>query len=185
MEGVKQTVFSERLMRFLGKGKSIFMIRPFIPRWIFSSVIFLLKTSPQTFQIIHVTSGLSQVTFQLRGQTLACDEPQGAAGPLGALASRENSIKGKWQDLYNGIKFSVSLHSYRYAWAERSANAGYPERYAQRALGQNSKIVHRAYARKAQGQLPSLEDYENVMRSGQIMVLKSETGSPVILQARN
>ncbi|HTI98726.1 MAG TPA: hypothetical protein VL527_07465 [Dongiaceae bacterium] len=43
----------------------------------------------------------------------------------------------------------VTLHSYRYAWAERSANAGYPERYAQRALGQNSKIVHRAYAKKA------------------------------------
>jgi len=79
----------------------------------------------------------------------------------------------------------VTLHSYRYAWAERSANAGYPERYAQRALGQNSKIVHRAYARKAQGQLPSLEDYEHVLRSGQNVVLKSETEAPASLPARN
>jgi hypothetical protein len=29
-----------------------------------------------------------------------------------------------------GIK-GVSLHSYRYAWAERAKAAGYPERYAQ------------------------------------------------------
>jgi hypothetical protein len=73
------------------------------------------------------------------------------------------------------------LHSYRYAWAERSANAGYPDRYAQRALGQNSKIVHRAYARKAQGQLPSLEDYEDIMSAGKIMVLKSENESPAYI----
>jgi integrase len=72
----------------------------------------------------------------------------------------------------------VTLHSYRYAWAERSANAGYPERYAQRALGQNSKIVHRAYARKAQGQLPSLEDYEDIITAGKIVVLQSETEAP-------
>ena len=97
-------------------------------------------------------------------------------------ADRATEFKQRCEGL--GIK-GVTLHSYRYAWAERSANAGYPERYAQRALGQNSKIVHRAYARKAQGQLPSLEDYENVLRSGENVVLKSETGSPAILQARN
>jgi integrase len=34
-----------------------------------------------------------------------------------------------------GVK-GVSLHSYRYAWAERAQAAGYPERYAQTALGQ-------------------------------------------------
>jgi hypothetical protein len=32
-----------------------------------------------------------------------------------------------------GIK-GVSLHSYRYAWAERAKTAGYPERFAQEAL---------------------------------------------------
>ena len=54
----------------------------------------------------------------------------------------------------------VSLHSYRYAWAERAKKAGYPERFAQEALGHNSKAVHRAYARKAQVELPSLGEYE-------------------------
>ena len=54
----------------------------------------------------------------------------------------------------------VTLHSYRYAWAERAKTAGYPERFAQEALGHNSKAVHRAYARKAKVELPSLGDYE-------------------------
>src|SRR5437016_912110 len=54
----------------------------------------------------------------------------------------------------------VSLHSYRYAWAERAKIVGYPERFAQLALGHNSKAVHRAYARKAQVLLPPLEEYE-------------------------
>jgi integrase len=42
-----------------------------------------------------------------------------------------------------GIK-GVTLHTYRYAWAERAKCAGYPERFAQEALGHNSKAVHRA-----------------------------------------
>ncbi|HUJ11148.1 MAG TPA: tyrosine-type recombinase/integrase [Verrucomicrobiae bacterium] len=54
----------------------------------------------------------------------------------------------------------VTLHSYRYAWAERAKKAGYPERFAQEALGHNSKAVHRAYARKAQVELPPLSEYE-------------------------
>jgi integrase len=54
----------------------------------------------------------------------------------------------------------VSLHSYRYGWAERAKQAGYPERFAQLALGHNSKAVHRAYAKKAQVLLPPLEEYE-------------------------
>ena len=37
---------------------------------------------------------------------------------------------------------------------------GYPERYAQEALGHKSKAVHRAYAKKARVELPSLESYE-------------------------
>lgn len=47
-----------------------------------------------------------------------------------------------------------------HAWAERAKVAGYPERYAQLALGHNSKAIHRAYSRKAQVFLPPLEDYE-------------------------
>jgi integrase len=54
----------------------------------------------------------------------------------------------------------VTLHSYRYAWAERAKTCGYPERFAQEALGHRSKAVHRAYARNAQVTLPALEDFE-------------------------
>ena len=54
----------------------------------------------------------------------------------------------------------VTLHSYRYAWAERAKIAGMPERFAQEALGQNSKAVHRAYAKRAQMKIPSLQEYE-------------------------
>jgi integrase len=54
----------------------------------------------------------------------------------------------------------VSLHSYRYSWAERAKTAGYPERFAMENLGQNSKPVHRAYSRKAKVELPSLGEYE-------------------------
>jgi integrase len=54
----------------------------------------------------------------------------------------------------------ITLHSYRYAWAERARSCGYPERFAQEALGHQSKAVHRAYARKAQVVISTLEDYE-------------------------
>jgi hypothetical protein len=48
-------------------------------------------------------------------------------------------------------------------WAERAKVAGYPERFAQLALGHSSKAVHRAYAKKAQVAIPLLEEFENKM----------------------
>lgn len=69
----------------------------------------------------------------------------------------------------------VSLHSYRYAWAERAKTAGYPERFAQLALGHNSKAVHRAYARNARVTLPPLEDYEKNMTSAPVVPLPIST----------
>jgi len=54
----------------------------------------------------------------------------------------------------------ATLHSYRYAWAERARIAGYPERFAMENLGHNSKAVHRAYAKRAQVELPPLSEYE-------------------------
>jgi integrase len=56
--------------------------------------------------------------------------------------------------------FGMTLHCYRYAWAERAKMVGMPERFAQAALGHNSKAIHRAYAKKAVIIAPSLEDYE-------------------------
>ena len=76
-----------------------------------------------------------------------------------------------------GIK-GVSLHSYRYAWAERAKCAGYPERFAQEALGHNSKAVHRAYAKKAQVKIPSLEDYEAAAVQGKLIA--ADFGGPFV-----
>jgi integrase len=94
-------------------------------------------------------------------------------------ADRATEFKQRCDGL--GIK-DVSLHCYRYGWAERSAEAGYPERYAQRVLGQNSKAVHRAYAKKARKQLPSLEEYEAASQKaeaeGKILVIAHEAEVP-------
>ena len=54
----------------------------------------------------------------------------------------------------------VSLHSYRYAWAERALKCGYPQRFAQEALGHNSKAVHQAYSKNAEVIVPCLADWE-------------------------
>lgn len=54
----------------------------------------------------------------------------------------------------------VSLHSYRYAWAERARSCGYPERWAQNALGHKSRAVHQAYARGGMAVCPPLDEYE-------------------------
>jgi len=61
----------------------------------------------------------------------------------------------------DGLKIKgVTLHSYRYAWAERALKCGYPERFAQQALGHNSKAVHHAYAKNAEVTVPSLDDWQ-------------------------
>jgi len=36
----------------------------------------------------------------------------------------------------------ISLHSYRYGWAERAYKAGYSERFAQAALGHKTRAIH-------------------------------------------
>jgi len=45
----------------------------------------------------------------------------------------------------------ITLHSYRYAWAERAKTAGYPERFAQEALGHNSKASRHVNAHAVAG----------------------------------
>ena len=57
----------------------------------------------------------------------------------------------------------VSLHSYRYSWAERAKACGLPERFAMANLGHNSQAVHQSYAKKAVVECPSLEEYEAEM----------------------
>ena len=78
-----------------------------------------------------------------------------------------------------GIK-GVTLHSYRYAWAERAKTVGYPERFAQEALGHNSKAVHRAYAKRALMKIPSLEDYEQQAAAKVEAAASTRCGSTIV-----
>jgi len=54
------------------------------------------------------------------------------------------------------------LHSYRHAWAQRAKTCGYPQRFAQAALGHSSRAVHEAYAKAAVVLCPSLDAYEGI-----------------------
>src|SRR5438128_4592609 len=70
----------------------------------------------------------------------------------------------------------VSLHSYRHAWAQRAKACGYPQRFAQEALGHNSCAVHEAYAKGALVILPALDEYEQ-MQSAKVIHFRSISGN--------
>jgi len=103
----------------------------------------------------------AQIRFGAEVEAILATLPK--AGPLfpylRSVQPGHRATEFRQRCLGLGIK-GVTLHSYRYAWAERAKIVGYPERFAQLALGHNSKAVHRAYARNAQVTLPPLEDYE-------------------------
>ena len=103
------------------------------------------------------------VLVHLGGEALNLFKDLPAEGPLFPYLSRvragDRATEFDQRCRQLGIK-GVTLHSYRYAWAERAKTVGYPERFAQEALGHNSKAVHRAYAKRALMKLPSLEEYE-------------------------
>ncbi len=77
--------------------------------------------------------------------------------PQGRAGDRATEFQSRCKQL--DIK-GVTLQSHRYAWAEGAKTVDYPERFAQEALGHNSKAVHRAYAKRTLMKLPSLEEYE-------------------------
>lgn len=86
-----------------------------------------------------------------------------ANGPLfPTLSCRRESVRADFfRKRCESLRIEgLTLHSYRYAFAERARAAGMPERFAMEMLGHNSKAVHRAYAKKALVKVPSLEDYE-------------------------
>ncbi|MBN8247787.1 MAG: tyrosine-type recombinase/integrase [Verrucomicrobia bacterium] len=109
----------------------------------------------------HKTGTISQLHFGERAAALLATLPR--HGPLfprlARMDEKHRAVEFKRRCTGLAIK-GITLHSYRYAWAERAKTAGYPERFAQEALGHNSKAVHRAYARSAQVKVPSLEEYE-------------------------
>lgn len=86
-----------------------------------------------------------------------------ASGPLfpklRLLGSKERAAEFRRRCRVAGIS-GITLHSFRYAWAQRAYSRGYPERFAQAALGHSSKAVHWAYSRGAKVKCPSLEDFQ-------------------------
>ena len=85
---------------------------------------------------------------------------------------RANEFRQRCEGL--GIK-GLTLHSFRYAWAERARRVGMPERFAAEALGHKSKAVHRAYARGAEVRVPALEDYEKVYEQSKVVQVHFST----------
>ena len=84
-----------------------------------------------------------------------------------------------------GIK-GKSLHSYRYAWAQRARAAGMPEREAMNHLGHESKAIHAAYAGGAQVALLPLEFYEAAKLKNIVQFSAAATTieEPVVLQVK-
>lgn len=120
------------------------------------------------------TGTISRLSFaeEIQG-ILACLPKEGLLFPrLATMHEKHRAKLFRRRCLGLGID-GVSLHSYRYAWAERARRCGYPERFAQEALGHNSSAVHRAYARKAKVILPSLESFEKQTKQGNILSFPS------------
>lgn len=140
-------------------------------------VVSFRRAKTKTMQIVHFGAGLAEVLRRLPGTGLlfprlaSMDEKHRAA--LFQRACRRERIRG------------ISLHSYRYAWAERAKCVGLPERFAQEALGHNSKAVHRTYARKAQVRIPSLEALEELVEKSPPGVIERRAGDALMNRTRS
>jgi len=128
-----------------------------------NQVVSFFRAKTGSAQIIHFGDNLAEVLRDLASS--------GLLFPRLAVMDEKHRA-ARFQSACRRVKIiGVSLHSYRYAWAERAKCAGYPERFAQEALGHNSKAIHRAYAKKAQVILPPLEEYEKHARSGNLFTI--------------
>jgi integrase len=73
----------------------------------------------------------------------------------------------------------ISLHSYRYAWAQRAKAFGMPLREAMAHLGHGSKAVHQAYSESAEIVTLPLEFYEKQHRDKILQFTANQESSPV------
>ena len=105
--------------------------------------------------------GLAQLRIGSRMKALFQQLPQsGALFPvIGPELAGHRSTEFKRRCGLAGV-VGKSLHSYRYAWAERACEVGMPEREAMAHLGHKSAAIHRAYARRAKNVTMPLEFYE-------------------------
>ena len=114
-------------------------------------------------------SGVKPALIRFGAEVEAVLKRRPQSGPLFPYLStvRPGDRATEFKQRCEGLKIKgVTLHSYRYAWAERALKCGYPERFAQQALGHNSKAVHHAYAKHAEVTVPSLDDWEKDWRKG-------------------
>ena len=88
----------------------------------------------------------------------------------------ESSIGGISSDGVELPEFRRQLASYRHAWAQRAKACGYPQRFAQEALGHSSRAVHEAYAKGALVILPALDEYEQV-QAAKVIPLRSTSAN--------
>jgi integrase len=124
-------------------------------------------------------TNLKPTLFRFSAEIEALLKRRPAAGPLFPYLCtvRAGDRATEFNQRCDGLGISgVSLHCYRYAWAERALKCGFPERFAQQALGHNSKAVHRAYAKHAEVTVPSLADFPK--NKGKISPLTSDCLSP-------
>jgi len=78
----------------------------------------------------------------------------------------------------------VTLHSYRYSWAERARECGYPERLAQEALGHGSKAVHRAYAKGVNPEHMTIGEWKRRQAALNVIPVEFKKPSPAMPTVR-
>jgi integrase len=167
---VERRLFYELLWQLGGSQSDIALLRAENINWQ-ERVIYYYRAK---------TGTLSKLSLDPEHEPILNQLP--SSGPLFPyLASvREADRATEFRQRCQGLGISgVTLHSYRYAWAERAQAAGFPERHAQLALGHNSKAVHRAYARHADVTLPSLQEYERRRVAENIIKFPQGAASPV------
>jgi integrase len=121
------------------------------------------RTIAYTRKKLKSRVGIKPALIRFGNEVAAILQRRPQSGPLFPYLRtvRPGDRATEFKQRCDGLKIKgVSLHSYRYAWAERALQCGYPERFAQQALGHNSKAVHNAYSKHAEVTVPSLDDWE-------------------------
>ena len=157
----ERRAFYELLWHLGGSQSDVAALRAEDIDWQHQTISYARMKSGE-IAVLHFSESVAQVLKTLP-----------AAGPLFSRIAQmhEKHRAAEFRRRCKRLKIEgVTLHSYRYAWAERAKTAGYPERFAMKALGHNSAAVHRAYARHAPMSLPSLEDYEKKAAGSSVIV---------------
>ncbi len=98
-----------------------------------------------------------------------------------SMENRSRMFRRRCESL--GLK-NLSLHCYRYSWAERARKANMPLRAAMETLGHQSRAIHQAYAKKVEADLLPLEYYEQQYREKIVQFQAIMAGNPVGTEQR-